>query len=42
MIKLVDKDKLEFVEGVLKEIEQSYPEEFREAIFQMTMVNGEK
>ncbi len=28
VIKLVDKDKLEFVEEVLKEIERLYPEEF--------------
>ncbi len=40
MIKLVEKDKLEFVEGVLKEIEQLYPEEFGETIFRMTSGYG--
>ena len=40
MIKLVDIDKLVFVEGVLKEIELLYPEEFGEAIFQMTTSYG--
>ena len=37
---MVNKDKLEFVEGVLKEIEQLYPEEFGEAIFRMTTGYG--
>ena len=39
MTKLVDKAKLELV-LVLKEIEQSYPEEFGEAIFKMTTGYG--
>ncbi len=37
---MVNKDKLEFAEGVLKEIEQLYPEEFGEAIFKMTTGYG--
>ncbi len=37
---MVDKEKLEFVEEILKEIERIYPEEFGEAIFQMTTCYG--